>query len=122
MVAPTASSSEIERPSARATGWFSLFFGLLAVAVLPVTVLVSYETDRYSYLESGFAVPGAALLAIVAIVLGRRGRKRQRQALGRVRGARVARLGRLLGWLGFYLAATGALALGVYALETYLSG
>ena len=95
--------------------------GLLAVAVLPVAIAVSERTARYSLLEAGFAVPAAALLALTAVLLGRRGRRRQSLALNPVRGVRAARAGRLLGWLGLYLAATGALAVGVYWLETYLA-
>ena len=121
MAAPTGSSSPPRRPSARASGWLSLVLGLLAVAALPAAVAVSDRTARYSLLEAGFAVPATAVLALGAVLLGRRGRRRQRLALNPVRGVRAARAGRLLGWLGVYLAATGALALGVYWLETYLA-
>ena len=92
----------------------------MAAAAVPAAVAVSDRTNRYSLLEAGFAVPPAALLAVTAILLGRRGRRRQRLALNPVRGVRPARIGRLLGWLGLYLAAAGALALGVYWLEVYL--
>ncbi|MBD0349063.1 MAG: hypothetical protein ICV59_07915 [Thermoleophilia bacterium] len=103
------------------SGWLSLLLGLPALAVLPAAVAVSDRTDRYSLLEAGFAVAPAAVLALAAIGLAGRARRRQRAAVGRVRGLRAAQIGRLLGWLGFYLAATGALALGVYWLETYLA-
>ena len=121
MVARTASSSAPARPSSRASGWLSLVLGLIAVAALPAAIAVSNRTDRYSLLEAGFAVPPAGLFALLAILLGRRGRRRQALSLNPVRGVRPARVGRLLGWLGLYLAATGALALGVYWLEGYLA-
>ena len=93
----------------------------MAAAAVPAAVAVSDRTNRYSLLEAGFAVPPAALLGLAAVLLGRRGRRRQRLALNRVRGVRAARVGRLFGWVALYLAATGALALGVYWLEVYLA-
>ncbi len=99
-----------------------MILGLLAVAAIPAAVAVSRQTERFSYLESGWSVIAAAVLGLAAILVGRRGKKRERRAVLPVAGARAARWGRRLGWLGLYLAATGALALGVYALETLLSG
>ena len=96
-------------------------FGLLAAAAVPAALAISDRTGRFSLLESGFAAAPAALLGLLAVVLGRRGRRRQRAALGRVSGARAARVGRVLGWVGLYVAATAGVALGVYWLETYLS-
>ena len=114
------SSAAAVRPSAGWSGWLSLVLGFLAAAAIPIAIAVSERTDRYSLLEAGFAVPPTAALSLLAIVLARPGRRRQRTALARIRGARAARVGRLLGWLGLYLAAAGALALGVYWLEVYL--
>jgi hypothetical protein len=95
--------------------------GAAAALALPVSVLVAWQTTWWSYLESIWAAIPAALLGITAIVLGRRGKKRERRAVLAVRGTRASQWGRRLGWLALYFAATAGLALVVYEIETYLS-
>jgi hypothetical protein len=95
--------------------------GAAAALALPLSVLVASQTTWWSYLESTWAAIPAAMLGIVAIVLGRRGKKRERRAVLTVRGARASQWGRRLGWLALYFAATAGLALVVYEIETYLS-
>jgi steroid 5-alpha reductase family enzyme len=97
----------------RASGWLALVVGLLAAAVLPAAILVSWRTDRFSYLECGWAAIPAAVFGLAAVMLGRRGKKRERRAVLPVAGASAAHWGRRLGWLALYA---------VYELETYLSG
>jgi hypothetical protein len=90
---------------------------VLSLATLPAAVVVARESDELTLVEAGVAaVPVAALLGLVALWLARRGRRRADRTLNRVGGRRSARAGKLLGGLGLYLAATAALALGVYAL------
>ena len=105
----------------RASGWLAVVLGVLAVVAVPAAVIVSWQTDRLSYLECGWAAIPAAVLGLVAVMVGRRGKRRERRAVLPVAGAGAARWGRRLGWLGVYLAATAGLALAVYELETYLS-
>jgi len=90
--------------------------GLLGLATLPVAVIVAQESEEMTMLQAGVAVPVAALLSLLALWLARRARRRADRTLDRVGGRRTARLGKLLGGLGLYLAATAAIALGVYAL------
>jgi NhaP-type Na+/H+ or K+/H+ antiporter len=91
--------------------------GLLSLATLPAAVVVARESDELTLVEAGVvAVPVAALLGLVALWLARRARRRADRTLDRVGGRRTARAGKLLGALGLYLAATAAIALGVYAL------
>jgi hypothetical protein len=91
--------------------------GLLSLATLPAAVVAARESDDLTLVEAGVgAVPVAALLGLVALWLARRARRRADRTLDRVGGRRTARTGKLLGGLGLYLAATAALALGVYAL------
>jgi hypothetical protein len=92
-----------------------------AVAALPAAISIAWQTTRWSYLESTAAAIPAAALGLAAILLGRRGKKRERRAVLALRGARVSRWGRRLGWLALYFAATAGLALVVYEIETYLS-
>jgi hypothetical protein len=94
---------------------------VLGLATLPAAIAVTERVDTLSLLEAGFAIPAAILLALAAVVIGRRVRRRSRQTLASVPGARAARVGRVLGYLGLYLALTAALAVGFYAILTYAS-
>ena len=90
--------------------------GLLGLATLPAAVMVAQESEDMTMVQAGVAVPIAALLSLLALWLARRARRRADRTLDRVGGRGTARLGKLLGGLGLYLAATAAIALGVYAL------
>jgi hypothetical protein len=90
--------------------------GLLSLAALPAAVIAARESDELTLVEAGVVVPVAALLGLVALWLAGRARRRADRTLDRVGGRRTARVGKLLGGLGLYLAATAAIALGVYAL------
>jgi hypothetical protein len=113
LAAPTSSN--------RVPAWASVALGLLALATLPAAIAVTERVDGLSLVEAGFAIPAAILFALAAIVMGRRVRSRSRQTLAALPGARVARLGRILGYAGLYLALTAALAVGFYAILTYVS-
>jgi predicted lysophospholipase L1 biosynthesis ABC-type transport system permease subunit len=104
------------RPKGNASAPLSVLFGLLSVAALPAAVIAARESDDLTLVEAGVVVPAAALLALIALWLARRARRRADRTLDRVGGRGAARVGKLLGGVGLYLAATAALALGVYAL------
>lgn len=114
MVAPTSSSNG--RPRGNASAPLSVLFGLLSLATLPAAVVVAGESDELTLVEAGVAVPVAALFALLGLWLARRGRRRADRTLDRVGGRGTARAGKVLAGLGLYVAATAALALGVYAL------
>ncbi|MEP6910337.1 MAG: hypothetical protein ABI896_07905 [Actinomycetota bacterium] len=118
MAAPTSSSNG-ERPRNRAAGW-SLVLALLALAVVPIAVLVTETRSDLRLLHAGFAVPVSAVLAIAAIRLARRARLRLERTLERAGGLRTARAGQVLGWFALYIALIESIALGVYAVEYYL--
>jgi hypothetical protein len=99
----------------------SVLLGLVGLATIPVAIAVTERVDGLSLVEAGFAIPAALVFAFGAAVIGRRVRSRSRQTLAALPGARVARLGRVLGYVGLYLALTAALAVGFYAVLTYLS-
>jgi hypothetical protein len=94
--------------------------GLLAVAAIPVAILVTDFRNDLRLLHAGVAVPLALILAVAGLLLAKRARRRLERTLGRAGGAIPARLGRVLGWLGLYLALIGAISLGVYAVNYYL--
>ena len=98
----------------------SLLLGLLAVFTIPVAILVTDQRNDLRLILAGFAVPVAAILAFAAIRLAKRARTRLERTLGRAGGEVPARLGRVLGWLGLYLALIGAISLAVYYVEYHL--
>jgi hypothetical protein len=117
LAAPTSSSNGIKPRNKAAV--FSLVLGLLAVAVIPVAIVVTESIDDLRLLHAGAAVPVAFVLGIAGIRLAKRARRRLERTLGRAGGAVPARLGRVLSWIGVYLALIGAISLGVYAIEYY---
>jgi hypothetical protein len=97
-------------------GRFAVLFGILAVAAIPVGIVVSWRKVGVTLLEGiEGGVAAAFVLALLAIYASRRGRIRAEKSLSR-RGARLVRTGRLLAWTGLYLAAAGGVALGFYGL------
>jgi hypothetical protein len=107
----TSSNGRPPRPaSARA----SVLVGALATAALPAAIAATRWSDAYELLHAAAAIPVAAVLGLVAVLLARRARSRLAPTLGHPRGTRTARAGRLLGLLGFLLALTAAGSLAVY--------
>jgi hypothetical protein len=107
--------------SARGPAWASVALGLLGLATLPAAIAVTERVDTLSLLEAGFAIPAAIVLALAAVVIGRRVQRRSRQTLAALPGARVARFGRVLGYMGLYVGLMAALAVGFYAVLTFAS-
>ena len=99
---------------------WSLILGLLAVAAIPVAIVVTEQQGDLRLLHAGVAVPVAFVLGFIGIRLARRARRRLERTLGRAGGVVPARMGRVFSWLGVYFALIGAIALGVYAVEYYL--
>jgi hypothetical protein len=100
--------------------WASVVVGLLSVATVPAAVAFTHYRD-VELLDAGWAVPPGLVLGLVSVVLARSARRRTERTIGRVAGRGVTRLGRLLGALGIYLGAAGALSVGVYELLNHLS-
>ena len=114
MAVPTRSSNS--SPPRPGSAWASVFFGLLSVALLPAAITATRWSRQYELLHAAAAIPVAALLGALAVSLARRARSRLALTLGHPKGRRTARVGRLLGMLGFLLALTAAGSVGVYAL------
>jgi hypothetical protein len=100
--------------------WGSLLTGLASVATLPVAVYLTRFSGSYELVHAAFTIPVAAAFGVVALLLGRRARRRQAVSLaaGKTSGLVVA--GRVLGTIGLCLAASGLVALGVYGLLEYV--
>ena len=87
---------------------------------MPAGVAYTHHRD-IELLRAGWSVPPALVLGILSLLLARGARRRTERTIGRVGGKGVTRAGRLLGSLGVYLAAAGALSVGVYELLNQLS-
>jgi hypothetical protein len=101
--------------------WGSLVAGLASCVTLPLAVYLTRFSEAYDLLHAGFAIPLAAGLGLVALVLERRTRIRARVSLNAgAAGGGVATAGRVLGVVGLCMAAAALVALGVYGLLEYV--
>ena len=91
-----------------------MLVGLVAVATIPAAVVAAEFYDVATLLESAVSIAPTAVLAIAAILLGRRGRRQVERTLGRARGASLAAIGRTLGYLALYLAVTATISVATY--------
>ena len=100
--------------------WGSLAAGIASCAALPAAIYVTRFSDTYELLHAGFAIPVAAAFGLIALVLARRARARERVLLSGGGGGGAATAGRVLGVIGLCMAASALLALGVYGLLEYV--
>jgi hypothetical protein len=107
-------SSSNGRPPRPASARASVLAGLFSTATMPAAILATRWSEAYDLLHAAAAIPVGALLGLLAVVLARRARARLAPTLGHPRGSRTARVGRLLGLLGFLLALTAAGSVAVY--------
>lgn len=91
-----------------------MLVGVVAVATIPAAVVAAELYDAATLLESAVSIAPATVLALVAIVLGRRARTQVERTIGRTRGGSLARIGRFLGYFALYLAVTGGIAVATY--------
>jgi hypothetical protein len=99
----------------------SLLLGLLGAALVPAAIVVAEGREDLELVDAGYAVPVAFVLSALAVWAARRARRGLERSLGRIGGEKTARAGRILGWLGIYIALTAAVALGIYAYLEYLA-
>jgi hypothetical protein len=120
-LAALTESSNGTRPRRNRAARASFLFGVLGLAVIPVAVAITERRGDLELAEAGYAVPAAFFFSVVAVRLARRARRSLERTLGRIGGEKTARLGRVLGWLGVYIALTAAVSLGVYAYLEYIA-
>jgi len=97
-----------------------VLLGLVSCATVPAAIAVTHFT-RFALLDAAWTIPPALLVGLLALWVARAARRRTERTIGRIGGARMTRLGRILGGVGVYAALTAALAVGVYELLKYLS-
>jgi hypothetical protein len=108
----------VARPG-KGTAWGSLVAGIASVATLPLAIYLTRFSDAYELLDAALAIPISAALALLALGLSSRARRRSSVVLGRAPGGGAALAGRLLGIVGLCLVASALVALGVYGLLEY---
>jgi hypothetical protein len=86
----------------------------MAVATLPAAILLAERWEQITLLESSVAIAPAFVLGLAAVFLGRRARQAIDRTLGRVRGSKLALVGRFLGWLTLYIAVTASISVATY--------
>jgi hypothetical protein len=96
--------------------------GLVAVAAVPVGVVVSGRLAGLDLLDAVWAVPVAFAAGVSALLFARGATGRIQRTLERAGGAGRARLGRILGVAGISIALAGAIAVGFYELLVRLEG
>jgi hypothetical protein len=102
--------------SSRPARYAALFFGLLAVAALPVGGALSVFLASVNVLPAAVvAVPAAFFFGLCGISASRRARFKVERSVAR-KGERTVRFGRFLVWTGLYLSLVGGIALGFYAV------
>jgi NhaP-type Na+/H+ or K+/H+ antiporter len=114
LVDPIASNDF--RPPRAGGARTSIVVGVLSLATIPAAIAFTHYSEEHELLDAAWAIPVGAVLGLVSVFLARQARRRLRRSVVVTRGARAARVGRLLGLAGFLLAVTAAMAVGVYAL------
>jgi hypothetical protein len=110
---PPARSDSDDRPISL-SAILSVLVGLVALATVPAAILAAELLDLVTLLESSVAIVPAFILASTAIYLGRRARRTIERTLGRVRGYKLALVGRILGYMALYIAVTASISLATY--------
>ena len=110
---PPARSDSDDRPISL-SAIFSVLVGLVALATLPAAIVAAEVFDLVTLLQSSVAIAPTFVLALTAIYLGRRARRTIERTLGRVRGYKLALVGRILGYLALYVAVTAAISVATY--------
>jgi hypothetical protein len=95
--------------------------GLVALATLPAAIFAAEQLDRLTLLRASVAIIPAFVLALLAIYLGRRARRTIERTLGRVKGYKLALVGRILGYMALYVALTASISVATYYVLRQIS-
>jgi len=98
-----------------------VLLGLLAVAAVPVAVVLSRQTAGVRLIDAVWAIPVALACGIAALLFSRGARAGSLDARAGGRHRRV-RLGRVLGVAGICVALSASIAVGFYELLLRLEG
>jgi hypothetical protein len=102
------------RPNVRA--WLAFFFGLVAAGVIPVAIELTRKIPGAALLDAVWAIPVAAVAAIVSLLFARGARGAITRTLERVGGALWIRLARIFAVAGICFTLSASIAVGFYEL------
>ena len=96
--------------------WLALVFGLVAAGVIPAAIELTRKVPGAVLLDAVWAIPVAAVAAVVSLLFARGARGAIARTLERVGGAGVIRAGRILAVAGICFALSASIAVGLYEL------
>jgi len=102
------------RPNYRA--WLAFFFGVLAAAIIPVGIELTRKVPGAVLLDAVWAIPVAAVAAVLALLFARGARGEIAFTLERAGGSMWIRLGRILAVVGICITLSASIAVGLYEL------
>ncbi|HET7572214.1 MAG TPA: hypothetical protein VFJ77_06030 [Gaiellaceae bacterium] len=102
--------------SSNPRAWLAVLLGLVAVAAIPVAVVLSRRSETITLVDAAWAIPVAAGFAVAALLFARGARGTIAWTLERARGRRLIRTGRILAVAGICLALSASIAVGFYEL------
>jgi hypothetical protein len=93
--------------------------GLIGFALAPAAIVLSMRMVEVTLIMAVIAIAaGCSVFGILALALAKRARLRRSISLGRMGGAKLAGLGRLLGMLALSFGLAACVALSVYTIMT----
>lgn len=114
MAARTQTLSQPHRLNPRA--WLALLFGVLAAVAIPVGIELTRKVPGAALLDAVWAIPVAAVSAILALLFARGARGAIARTLEPVGGALCIRLGRIFAVAGICIVLSASIAVGLYEL------
>jgi hypothetical protein len=102
------------RPNYRA--FLAFLFGVVAAGVIPAAIELTRKVPGAVLLDAVWAIPVAALAAIVSLLFARGARGAIVRTLERVGGSLWIRLGRILALAGICFTLSASIAVGLYEL------
>lgn len=114
MAVRTETLSQPTRINVRA--WLAFLFGLLAVAAIPVAIELTRKVPGADLLDAAWAIPVAAVCAVVSLLFARGARGEIARTLGPVGGAGWISAGRILAVAGICVMLSASIAVGLYEL------
>ena len=102
------------RPNVRA--WLAFLFGLVAAGAIPVGIELTRKIPGAALLDAVWAIPVAAVAAILSLLFARGARGVIARTLERIGGAVWIRLGRILAVAGICFTLSASIAVGLYEL------
>lgn len=104
--------SNERRSNLRAT--LAVLAGIVAVVAIPLAIEVTRKKTGAVLLDAAWAIPVAAIAAVVALVFEHGARRVVTRSLGQARGSRRIKAARVLAVTGICLALSSSIAVGVY--------